>query len=164
METELVITHAGFPPLSARGCKQELVPKALGQFRRTVNGDLVFLGIQGKKYRSLISCEDKASFASDELLPGMIVDVHCIQRLWQKVEGPQVNLDRQPVNKSIRAIKDKSTPVQVICYNGQELTLDNQGVAFVSYRPILKMRVVSYTLLTDEWTSSSGWRLELEEV
>ena len=70
METELVISGVGLPPLSARGCVQELVPLAMGQFRRTVNGDLVFLGTNGKKYRTSISCEDKAVIATDGLEVG----------------------------------------------------------------------------------------------
>lgn len=164
METELVISHAGFPPLSARGCTQELIPLALGQFRRTVNGDLVFLGVQGKKYRSTIACQDKVSFACDELLPGMVLDVHCIQRLWQKIEGPQVVLDRLPVEDSLCAVTESRDPLRIICYNGREITLDNQETGYVSYRPILKMRVIRFGLTTDEWNGNNGWRLELEEV
>lgn len=164
METELVISHVGFPPLSARGCSQELVPLALGQFRRTINGDLVFLGVQGKKYKTIITCEDRASFASDELLPGMVVDVQCIQRLWQKIEGSQVVLDRYPVEKSLCAITEERDPMRIICFNGKEITLDNQKVGYVSYRPVLKMRVTRFGLTTDEWGAKAGWRLELEEV
>lgn len=164
METELVISHVGFPPLSARGCTQELVPLALGQFRRTVNGDLVFLGVQGKKYKTIVSCEDKASFTSDELLPGMVVDVQCIQRLWQKIEGPQVVLDRYPVEDSICALSEARDLIKIICFNGKEVTLDNQHSGYLSYRPILKMRVTRFSLTTDEWGGKSGWRLEMEEV
>ncbi len=164
METELVISHVGFPPLSARGCSQELVPLSLGQFRRTVNGDLVFLGVQGKKYKTIITCEDKASFASDELLPGMVVDVQCIQRLWQKIEGSQVLLDRYPVEESLCAITEARDPMKIICFNGKEVTLDNKKIGYVSYRPILKMRIIRFGLTTDEWGGRAGWRLELEEV
>lgn len=164
METELVISHAGFPPLSARGCIQELVPVSLGQFRRTINGDLVFLGTQGKKYKTTISCQDKAPLATDELVPGMVVDVQCIQRLWQKVEGSKAVLERFAVEESICAIDERRNPVPIICFSKNEVILGNDETAFVSYRPLLTMRVIRYALTTNEWGINAGWRLDLEEV
>jgi hypothetical protein len=35
---------------------------------------------------------------------------------------------------------------------------------FVSYRPWLDMRVVTFSLSTNEWGLKAGWRLELEEI
>jgi hypothetical protein len=35
---------------------------------------------------------------------------------------------------------------------------------YVSYRPWLDMRVVTFSLNTNEWGLKAGWRLELEEI
>ncbi len=164
METELVISGSGFPPLSARGCIQELVPLAMGQFRRTVNGDLVFLGTNGKKYKTVISCEDKSVIATDSLDVGSIVEISCIQRLWQKSNGGKIELDRIPVTGSIHVIDEHHNPLPIICYDRQEITVATQQPCYVSYRPILTMRIVRYFLKTDEWGVKTGWQMELEEV
>lgn len=164
METELVISRSGFPPFSARGCVQELIPVAMGQFRRTVNGDLVFLGTNGKKYKSVISCEDKTVVATDGLFVGMIVDVSCIQRLWQRCQGWQVSLERMPADGSIHAIDEHHNPLPVICFDGRDITVGTDKPCFVSYRPLLTMRIIRYVLKTDEWGVKTGWQLELEEV
>lgn len=164
METELVISKGGFPPFSARGCEQELTPLSLGQFRRTVNGDLVFLGIQGKKYKTIITCSDQAVIATDGLEPGSIVTVQCIQRLWQKATGPQVTLERPAVENTIYAIDENRQPVQIISCHEKEITLANEKEVFVTYRPSLNMRVLRYSLSTNEWGIKTGWRLELEEI
>ncbi|WP_010297185.1 hypothetical protein [Candidatus Odyssella thessalonicensis] len=164
METELVISRSGFPPLSARGCMQELIPLAMGQFRRTVNGDLVFLGTNGKKYKTTISCEDKAVVATDGLEVGMVVDVNCIQRLWQRCTGGKAILERSPAPGSIHVIDEHHNALPIICFDGQELTLASDQPCFVSYRPILTMRIIRYILKTDEWGIKTGWQMELEEV
>lgn len=167
METQLVISQGGFPPLSARGCEQELVPLSLGQFRRTINGDLVFLGFRGKRYKSIISCQDKAVLATDGLEPGTIVNINCIQRLWQKAKGSKVTLDRSPVKHSISAIDAGKKTIPILSLNGQEIMLEVESEdqeSFISYRPILEMRVIRYSLTTNEWGGKTGWRLELEEV
>lgn len=164
METELVISRSGLPPLSARGCIQELVPLAMGQFRRTINGDLVFLGTNGKKYKSTISCEDKTVVATDGLAIGTIVEVSCIQRLWQQCNGGKVFLDRMPAERSIHVIDQKHNPVSIVCYDGRELTIGTEQPCFVSYRPLLTMRITRYVLKTDEWGVKTGWQMELEEV
>lgn len=164
METELIISRSGFPPLSARGCIQELVPIAMGQFRRTVNGDLVFLGTNGKKYKTTIACEDKTVVATDGLFVGMTVVVSCIQRLWQSCNGGKVMLDRPPVEGSIHVIDEKHNPLPIICFDDQELTIDADQSCFVSYRPLLTMRIIRYILKTDEWGVKTGWQMELEEV
>jgi hypothetical protein len=143
---------------------QELVPLALGQFRRTVNGDLVFLGTNGKKYKSTISCEDKTVVATDRLDIGGIVDVSCIQRLWQRCEGNRITLDRLPADGSVHAIDEYHNSLPIIHIDGQEITVDSPQPCFVSYRPLLTMRIIRYVLKTDEWGVKTGWQMELEEV
>lgn len=164
METELILNRGGFPPFSARGCVQELSPIALGQFRRTINGDLVFLGTQGKKYRSIITCQDQAVMATDDLLPGVEVEVFCIQRLWQKTTGGSLFLERDPVRESVLALDEQRQPVHILSQQGRSISLALTGTCFVSYRPILMMRVIRYALSTNEWEGISKWHLELEEI
>ena len=56
MESELTINIGGFPPLSARGCEQELTPISEGEFHRDINGDLIYLGQDTHtKYKSTSS-------------------------------------------------------------------------------------------------------------
>lgn len=164
MESNLIISRGGFPPLSARGCVQTLTPIATGQFKRTVNGDLIFLGVQGKKYRSVISCKDKAVLATGDLEPGTEIEVQCIQRLWQRGQDGEVTLEHDHVPGALAAVSEARKPVSVVKTVSNKITVASSDVVFVSYRPILKMRVIKYTLRTDEWGLCCEWELELEEI
>ncbi|MDF3034283.1 MAG: hypothetical protein K0R76_1237 [Alphaproteobacteria bacterium] len=170
MESELILSKGGFPPLSARGCVQQLMPVGCGTLRRTLNGTLVYTGKPlAHKYRSLISCEDKASLALEGLWRGSEVRVGCIQRLWQKVAGLEVILERDPMIGSIFATTAHQERREVQEALGRKVVLAespagmNEDV-FVSYRPWLDMRVVTFSLSTNEWGLKAGWRLELEEI
>ncbi len=164
METELILSRGGLPPLSARGCVQELSPISLGQFHRTLNGELIFLGVKGKKYRSVIHCEDQTVLASGDLIPGMEVDVSCIQRLWQKCSDGQALLERDPVAGSILVTDINRQSIPILEQKERHISLLSTNECFISYRPILNMRVISYALTTHEWLKKSTWRLELEEI
>lgn len=162
METILELSVGGFPPLSARGCVQELIPITLGEFRRTVNGALLFLGENETKYKSIVSCEDKNVLASHLLAPGQPVRISCLQRLWQKVERERVVLDKACVSSSIAVFDAHNAPVD-FDMKGDVIHIKGEG-AFISYRPILEMLVRTYELKTDEWGLRCGWRLESEEI
>lgn len=164
METTLILSRGGLPPLSARGCSQELTPLSQGQFKRTVNGELIFIGIQGKKYKTTISCQDVTVIATDDLIPGSIIEVSCIQPLWQKVIGGKATLERTPVLGSITVVSEDKKPVQLIRCEENNVEIATLDVAYVCYRPILAMRLISYSLKMNEWGLKSGWTLELEEV
>ncbi len=102
METELIIEGVGFPPLSARGCRQELNLVEQGEFRRTVNGTLIYLGPEHQKYRSMIWCEDKVTLVSEGVLErGAVLRIGCLQRLWQKSQKMDVTLERDAVDGSV---------------------------------------------------------------
>lgn len=164
METELEISRGGFPPLSARGCKQELIPLTLGSFHRTIQQKLVFVGEETKKYKTIISCKDQSALATDGLYPGAVVTVACIQNLWQKINGTSCVLDKQPVPGSVEGIvlsKDSIAPESI---TDRTVTFKESIEGFVRYRPLLTMRVVNYTLMTDEWQIAVGWTLEMEEI
>lgn len=166
METELIIEGCNFPPLSARGCTQELTVVSQGAFRRTVNGDLAYLGPENHKYRSVIRCEDKVTLVNERALErGAVVRIGCLQRLWQQGSG-RVTLEREAVAGSAAAMDaaQNSVVVRVLDSKTVEVGDGKSEKAFVSYRPYLSMRVISLTLHTDEWGLKAGWRLELEEV
>lgn len=162
METELILSVGGFPPLSARGCVQELTPVMLGSLRRTINGTLVYVGKPQQKYRSVIKCQDKSVLASEGLGRGSLVKVGCIQRLWQRVDSGQLTLERDPVEGSVAAVDTFQTPVTI--KQIKDRTVEVAGKGYVSYRPWLTMRVMSFQLMTHEWGVKGEWKLELEEV
>lgn len=150
------------PPLSARGCVQELMPVSLGALRRTINGKLVYVGKPQLKYRSHIWCQDKGALASEGLWRGTLVKVGCIQRLWQKADGGQVVLERDPVEGSVAAVDSLQVPVNITSVKGRTVVVERKG--FICYRPWLEMRVTGFSLTTHEWEVKGGWKLELEEV
>lgn len=167
MESELILDRGGFPPLSARGCTQHLIPIGTGILRRTINGTLVYAGnTLAHKYRSVISCEDKASLALEGLWRGSEVRVGCIQHLWRQSTDKEVLLERDPVEGSVFAATSIRENVEIQNITGRKVALVKGGLekVFVAYRPWLEMRVTSFTLMTDEWNLKAGWRLELEEV
>ncbi len=165
MESDLIFSVGGLPPLSARGCIQELTPLALGQLRRTVNGKLVYIGADHQqKYYSVITCQDKTPFAHEGLWRGSLIKVGCIQRLWQKVKGETVTLERDPIVGSIVAIDQAQKPIDILAIEERTLTLSSVENVYISYRPWLEMRVVTFLINTDEWGVKAGWKLETEEV
>lgn len=167
MESELILSRGGFPPLSARGCIQQLMPIEAGTLRRTLSGALIYTGkTVAHKYRSIISCEDKASLALEGLWRGSEIRVGCIQRLWQTATGQEAVLERDPVEGSIFVMTAKQEEKEVQKGTGRKIVFAERiaGEAFISYRPWLDMRVVTFSLMTNEWGLKAGWRLELEEI
>lgn len=163
MESVLKISSGGFPPLSARGCTQELIPVSDGIFKRTIEGKLCFIqGLKEIKFRTIISCEDKAAFALDTFSPAQEVEVNCLQELTQKVEAGAVTLIRDPVPNSLKATGLDSKPLTLTPSEGRIINVPQKG--YVSFRPILKMRVTQFSLKTNEWGLKVGWSLHLEEV
>lgn len=175
METELRIEGVGLPPLSARGCVQTLEFVQKGAFRRTVNGELLYLAAGGgDKYRSVIRCEDKTTPTFDGIMQGSIVRVGCLQRLWQEGRiGHPMMLTRDPVEGSICALDGGQVNVPVVAFGRDVHMMGDQNeaassrkgeIVYVSYRPWLKMCVMQVQALTDEWGMRCGWQMALEEV
>jgi len=168
MESELTINIGGFPPLSARGCEQELTPISEGEFHRDINGDLIYLGQDTHtKYKSTIRCNDKAAIATDGLYRGREIQLGCIQRLWQKFESGQteVHLDKKPVQGSSYAYNQNQEEIKILQIYGKHIILEspNSG-GYVCYRPLLSMRIIQYSLSTNEWGIKVGWNMECEEI
>jgi hypothetical protein len=139
--TLLTLTGMGVTPYSARGLTQTLEPiSAAVSLRRTVNGTLVDVSApQFRKYRSTISCTDQQAPAIDGIYPGLTLTVGCIAELSYITSGGTPK--RTPVTGSSRT----------------------EG-PFTFYRPSLSMKVTGYRTTTDEYGSTVGWQLDLEEV
>lgn len=166
-ESELILNKAGFPPLSARGCTQQLMPIESGSFHRTINGRLIYAGKAiAHKYRSIIFCEDKSCIALDGFWRGSDLRVGCIQRLWQKVSEIKTILDRDPIEKSVFIISPHEEAREILSVSGRDIILENDVLpeTYVSYRPWLDMKIMNFSFMTNEWGLKVGWQLELEEV
>lgn len=170
MESVLKMSLGGFPPLSARGCTQTLVPINQGHFVRTINGEGYYIGPASTKYKSVVACKDKVPLATQGLHLGEKVWVECIQSLWQKVdageEERQVRLERMPVEGSVQGMTEdrESIPLEK-SDDPQIFTLPPLAKPlFIAYRPVMEMFIRGYELFTDEWGLCCGWKLELEEV
>ena len=173
METQLTLNRGGFPPFSARGCTQTLTPIANGELRRTVNGELLFTGSAAhQKYRARLRCLDQASPALEGISRGEAVEVGCITRLVQELVGDSFTTDvvlaRPCVPGSVWATTYDAHQVGIHHIDGNRLSLERApslGEKFyLSYQPILSMRVLSFHIETNEWGTQVGWRLDLEEI
>jgi hypothetical protein len=153
--------------MSARGCTQKLTAVPQGEFRRTISGELIFVGNQEHKYQSTIHCQDQTVIATEGLRVGDVVYVGCIQALGQKINPNEnaVTLTRSAVWRSIYVTKEKNDPYTAFSSDSRTITLNEpHGILFAFFRPELKMRITSFTLTMDEWKMKSEWVLELNEV
>jgi len=138
--TLLELSGIGVAPYATRGATQTLAPiQQAASMLRTVNGDLDDLGLeQFQKFSSTISCNDQLSPACDGVWPGREVTVSCVTELCYKTVG--------------------GTPSRTAVAGSSRTEGD-----FTYYRPQLVMRVLSFSLSTDEWGAQVGWNMSLEE-
>ncbi|MDR0406972.1 MAG: hypothetical protein LBH38_02725 [Holosporales bacterium] len=167
-DTELILSIAGFPPYSGRGCSQQLMPVSNTVFRRTVNGALACVSLESQpKYRSIIRGKDVSSPAFDTLWVGTQVTVGCIHRLWQRLKKGEnkTNLARQPMENSVCVVNRTGQPVS-FDVDGTRVNLRTAALeeTFIGFRPWLIMSVLNFGFETDEWGTASSWQLSLEEV
>jgi hypothetical protein len=166
LRLEIIGQGNSLGPFSSRECIQTLSPLVPDSLRRTINGNLVSVRHPGhRKFKSTISCKDKAPPAFAGLWKGSILKVGCLQSLSHIVPAhtQQIQVERTPLSLSL------------VDYSGKQWTaqhLKEQWVAippkfpggFLLYRPELIMAVQNYFLETDEWGATVGWQLELEEM
>lgn len=173
METELTIEGGGFPPFSARGCHQLLMPIRNGEYRRTIEGKLIFIGNESHyKYRTKIQGTDKTTPAIEKWWRGCQVRVGCIQRLCQEFVGDgkqkKIELSRVPIQDSVIVFDDTRKTVKIFKVDEAEVLLEEAPLdgkrLFISYRPLLDMMMPHHRIETDEWGHQVGWGIELEEV
>ncbi|MBS0272282.1 MAG: hypothetical protein JSR85_06510 [Proteobacteria bacterium] len=168
-ETDLTLEIVGrgssLPPFSARECTQTLTPLPQGSLRRSINGTLIWIGNKGyQKYRSTISCKDKACPSLDGVWKGTLLRVGCLQTLTQTIlkDTLQLQLEREPTSFYIYDKNGKLWPGEKRDSRWLALSPKFSG-GFITYHPLLMMIVKDYTLETDEWGLSVRWTLELEE-
>lgn len=172
-ETLLKINRDGLPAFSARGCHQSLKAYRSGDLKRTVNGELCYLGhMSHHKYISEIWCQDALPPACEGFWRGEQVAISCLQRVCQEIEGDgrqqTFTLGRPAVLGSLKAMTKGAEEVSFLEKTPQMLTFHTppgkKEALFISYRPLLQMRITSFSLETDEWGTKGGWRLTLEEI
>ncbi len=165
---EILLGISGLPQERARNCVQELTPIANGNFKKSVNGNLLFLETsQRQKYRSVIFCSDSQSPIIDKIWIGSQINVGCIQSLWQIIRPGETILDliRPAVSDSIHVINTLGENVMhSISGNRILLKKSSPQKTFVSFRPWLTMLVTNFSMKTNEWKMESGWELESEEI
>lgn len=167
-ETNLILGVNGLPPESARNCVQELRPIPNGEFKRTVNGNMVFLeSNKDRKYRSVISCKDLNFPIIDEIWVGSRIKIGCIQNLWQSIpQGTtKITLCRKPVDGSVCIINSVGDPIKFTC-NNSEIEIDTTYAekVFVCFRPWMQMQVTDFSIETNEWGMSGTWKIISEEL
>ncbi|MDR0632228.1 MAG: hypothetical protein LBF54_03260 [Holosporaceae bacterium] len=167
-ETDLILGVAGLPPESARNCRQELSPIPNGEFKKSINGDLLFLETnERKRYRSVIHCKDTNSPIIEGIWVGAQLLVGCIQSLWQVINPGErkISLIRPAVSGSVSVINSVGDSVRFSLKDDEvELSRTYEEKIFVCFRPWLTMRVMDFLLETDEWGMSGSWKLFLEEI
>jgi hypothetical protein len=137
--TILRLYGIGVPPFSARGLTQSLEPiDEAKNLVRASDGSLLDLSFAPfQKYKSTISCTDQRPPACDGVWPGKLITVYCVAELgYDDYGSPQ----RPEVPGSQRV-----------------------DGGFNYYRPILVMRVMSFTQSQDEYGATTAWSMELEE-
>jgi hypothetical protein len=164
-ETLLTLKGVGLPPLSARQCTQILEAIPLGKLYRTVNGKLIYTGDErNQKYTTLIKGQDKHPAGFDTLRHGQLVQVGCIQRLWQEEDTSLTQLGRPAVEGSVFVMNEQRKPLSFVQEGPRMIRILSEEKAYISYRPILDMCVREMNLSTAEWEGGSEWYLKLEEV
>ena len=142
-DTLLIMNTIGVPLYSARGLQQDITPvaEAKPQPRRTINGELRWLGLnQMRKYESTITCTDQQAPAFDGVWPGMAVLVNCVQELaFRTGESPH------------RTVVPGTTP---------RVTPDG----FTYFRPQIAFMVVDYNTSMGEYAHLYQWKLTLREI
>lgn len=120
-----------------------------------------------KRYRSVITCKDVNSPLADGVWVGSQILVGCIQNLWQSINPGElkVRLIRPAVAGSVCAVNNFGDPIKFrLTDNEVELYKPYEERVFVCFRPWLTMQVTDFSVITDEWEMSGGWKLSLEEV
>lgn len=165
----LQISGMGFPPYSSNHCRQILETIPQGNFVRTLDGTLVFLGnTLNHKYKTLIQGEDINSPTLSMLSSGQRVLVHCIQPLWQEGISNRLVLHRQIApNTEVYATTLQGDPLEVMEESPQHVKVSGSPLTFpifIAYYPLLSMLVKSFVMEGGLENQSTKWRLELEEI
>lgn len=157
---------------AARGCRQTLTPLASPLVHRTLEGKLVTLNPEAAldKYASTIICEDLHPIAFDDLKAGSILWVECIQRILtpEVSPGQTLTLKRPAVPGSILLLVQNQAiplPAENIQPDNRTVQLNaDQGPGYLSYRPLLQMMLMEYSMKTREWEGVTEWMMQFQEI
>lgn len=166
-ESELIIEGIVFPRFSSRGVRQTLTNIKTSELKRTINGELLYLGqASHHKFKCLIQCQDLKSIGLNDLWVGSMVNVSCIVPLIQRFEGVgPFALMRKARGESIRV--DDTFGHKFDCEFDGDKTISINGPLGpyeITYLPILQMRITAINTGVHEWDAQEQWSLELEEV
>jgi hypothetical protein len=165
-ESDLRINQRSLPPFSARNCQQQITTFNPGGLRQTINGKWVAVHPdQPPKYQTTIIGQDFSAPALHHLCPGESITLYSIQPFIQPLQLHQTSLLRPPVEGSLKvysasypAINFSFVAPQIICTD-----VSPQENAFVQYRPILQMTVLSFKMDFKEWGEHNQWTLVATE-
>lgn len=169
-ESDLKIKGVGFPLLSCRGATQNLTPIHHGEMRRSVNGELCYVGTsRHHKYQSRILCSDQNLPGVQQVWVGATVEVECISPLWESFalgnEETTHKLSRPLVGQPLLVKYTDNTAVDFEWNDGKLTLPEGEGkTVMVSYRPCLKMRITSFDFKESEWQEERVWQIGLEEI
>lgn len=165
MESLLSIEGLSFPRFSSRDARQTIYPVKWGEFRRTVNGDLKYVGLPGQdKYKSVINCDDEVlppfhqNWVGQDAKIGSLallsethkVDETGVIRLHRAAVQNQIICDVAHIECEGREVKFPKA------HEGEYVT--------VQYRPILHAKITHFVVKDHEWDNKVSWQLEVEEV
>jgi hypothetical protein len=168
-----MIRGGSFPPFSCREAEQTLTPLQTGELRRTINGELCYIGAsQHHKYQTSIKCQDRNNPALQHLWVGAEVEVECLARLWEShdivADDLAVQLSRPYVLSSVEVINQAGHAVEYEVLDNHHIKIPvavNSSV-LIGYAPILKMRIKNFQYCTKEWAIAdpNTWQIDLEEI
>lgn len=171
--TALTLSIGGMTPLCAEECMEILAPLCLGQTKRTINGDLIFLGEEEiKKYACVIKGKGRMPPALEGLKRGKKVKVGCLSWLTQKFMGDgrtkEVSLEKEPVSQSVVAYTETQEHWTIGQHEHRKMVFNTPPplgtTVFITYRPHLWMMVLELGFETHEWDLHCQWFLKMEEV
>ena len=168
-ESELKISGVGLPIFSSRNCRQVLMPLTKKLCHRTINGVLVYTGrTTHHKYASRIVGEDRTTPALFQQWIGSDVMVSCIQAIWEEgtVDGQGcIKLGRPCVPDSVKAYDETGSTISFAVLDTRTIQTNTNTLRLqIQYNPILSMKMMSFDFMVQEWSQTSTWVLELEEV
>lgn len=148
--TVIRLTSMGLPPYAARGITQTLRPiNAAASLRRNINGALQDVADPlFRKFESTISGDDVEPPAFEMVWPGRLLTVECSAMLRRAATTDDTTEDTTEGQ-----FERPSVPGSITIAGG-----------FISYRPVLQMRVTGWDMTEDEWRRGVPWSLGLEEV
>ena len=167
METDLWIEGVYFPRFSARECTQELWPVMDDRlFQRTINGTLLFLGHEKDlKYKTIMTCNDQSMPVMGHISKGSMVKVGCLQFISQPLLKETTKLCRSCIEGSISVFSMNHTATEFTSrLEENDIYIESKEGCYVTFRPILCMRVIDFRFIQHEWGEKNGWSITLEEV